>query len=102
MLKKCRLCQRDGELRNSHVVPEFLYAELYNAKRQMMGINGQGSRGWRSLQIGAREHLFCEDCEQHFNECFEKPFYLAWIKNRPLPYLWRPGQMETIKVDCPS
>lgn len=99
MLNKCRLCQRESELRHSHIVPEFLYSELYNSKQQMMGINDRGSRGWAALQIGIREHLFCEPCEQHFNECFEKSFHLAWVKNYPLPRLWKTEQLEKIRVD---
>ena len=63
----CRLCHRDKALRFSHIVPEFLYADLYNEKRHMMGINGRGTKGWKPLQQGIREHLFCERCEQHFN-----------------------------------
>ncbi len=75
----CRLCNNERVLRNSHIVPESLYSNLYNEKGHMMGINGFGSKGWKPLQQGIREHLFCEACEQHFNEHFEKPFRKQWV-----------------------
>ena len=84
----CRLCLKEGKLRNSHIVPEFLYEPFYNDKGHMMGINGIGSKGWKPLQMGLREPLFCEGCEQHFNEHFEKPFKAAWVDASPLPSPW--------------
>lgn len=53
-----------------------------------MAINGRGNRGWKALQKGARECLFCEECEQHFNEYCEKPFLTQWVKAAPLPNPW--------------
>lgn len=99
----CQLCHRDRELRNSHIVPEFLYAELYNDKNHLMGINGQGNRGWRALQKGVREPLFCESCEQHFNEYFEKPFREQWVIAQPLPNPWTdPDEVHWIDVNYSS
>lgn len=89
----------DRVLRNSHIVPEFLYAELYNTKNHMMGIHGRGNRGWKALQNGAKEHLFCESCEQHFNEYFEKPFRKLWVENCPLPDPWTATDVHWITVD---
>jgi hypothetical protein len=99
-MPRCRLCLEDRELRNSHIVPEFLYVDLYNGDHKMMGINGRGSNGWQIQQKGIREHLFCEECEQHFNKNFEKPFHESWIKNCPLPSPWVTDQI--IKVDYDS
>lgn len=83
-MAECRLCQRDRTLCQSHIVPEFLYSPLYNDRDQVMGITGTGSRGWRLLQIGLRENLFCSDCEDHFNQKYEQPFQ-RWMIDRPLP-----------------
>lgn len=98
----CRLCQEDRELRNSHIVPEFLYRELYNPKHQLMGIDGQGANGWALLQKGLREYLFCDSCEQHFNDYFEKPFLAQWIKASPLPDPWTATDVHWIQVDYAS
>lgn len=84
----CRLCHLDRELRNSHIVPEFLHDGLYNKKGHHMAINGKGNRGWQPLQKGIREHLFCEECEQHFNKHFEMPFRAQWVQAFPLPNPW--------------
>lgn len=94
----CRLCHKTRELRNSHIVPEFLYGELYNDKGHLMGINGRGNRGWKSLQKGISEHLFCETCEQHFNEYFEKPFRAQWVAAAPLPNPWNASDVHWVNV----
>lgn len=70
---------------NSHIVPEFLYSSLYNNQHKLMGINGQGNQGWKLLQKGIREYLFCSDCEQNLNEKYEKPFLQQWTIDHPLP-----------------
>ncbi len=101
-MPQCRLCHCDRELRNSHIVPEFLYADLYNSKHQMMGIHGRGSKGWQVIQKGIREYLFCEACEQHFNEHFEKPFLESWVESCPLLDPWETDKIHWIKVDYAS
>ena len=53
-----------------------------------MAIHGRGNRGWKAQQKGIREHLFCEECEQHFNEYSEKPFRAQWGEAAPLPNPW--------------
>ena len=84
----CRLCHKVRDLRKAHIIPEFLYRPLYNSKGHAMGINGRGNRGWKPVQKGEREPLFCESCEQYFNEYFEKPFYAQWVAAKPLPNPW--------------
>ena len=98
----CRLCHQEKVLRFSHIVPEFLYADLYNEKGHMMGINGRGSKGWKPLQQGIREHLFCEQCEQHLNEFCEKPFREQWVVNCPLPNPWNVPEPHWITVNYAS
>lgn len=95
----CRLCENDRELRNSHIISEFLYDALYNNKHQLMGIHGGGSRGWKVLQKGIREPLFCEPCEQHFNKHFETPFLAQWLRGNPLPDPWNATDLVTVQVD---
>ena len=90
-MKKCYLCHQVRELRHSHIVPEFLYRELYNDKRQLMAVSGLGKRGRTLLQNGIKQHLFCEECEQHFNEHFEKPFK-RWLDTKQLPNPWALGR----------
>ena len=78
---ECRLCGSDDEpLRNSHILPEFLYRPLYNEKGHMLAIREPDAthRPTERIQKGIREKLFCECCEQYFNEHFEKPFLNQW------------------------
>jgi hypothetical protein len=98
-MPQCKLCHKDRELRNSHIVPEFLWGDLYNSKRQILGVHGVGKKGTQLLQKGIREHLFCECCEQHFNEYFEKAFRVFWVQNCPLPDPWPPDHVQAIKAD---
>jgi len=98
-MARCRLCLKDEILRNSHIVPEFLYGQLYNDKGHMMGIHGRGKRGWKALQKGLRERLFCDACEQHLNEHFEKPFHASWVASPPLPDPWPGADLVSIQMD---
>lgn len=94
----CRLCLLPKILRKSHIIPEYLYRDLYNDNRHMMGITGKGSKGWAKVQKGLTELLFCDDCEQLFNEKYEKPFLNDWLQNNPLPKKLTPEQSYTIKM----
>jgi len=94
----CRLCLQLKVLRKSHIVPEFLYRDLYNENGHMMGITGKGSKRWAKVQKGIRELLFCDDCEQLFNEKYEKPFLTDWLHNNPLSKQLTPEQSYLIKI----
>jgi len=99
---KCRLCQNDRDLCNSHIVPEFLYSKLYNDQHKLMGITGQGNKGWKLLQKGIREHLFCSDCEKHLNESYEKPFLQQWTIDFPLPAQMNKDSIHSATYDYKS
>ena len=96
---QCRLCLKNRKLCDSHIVPEFLYGALYNDDHKMMGINGLGNRGWKTLQKGSREHLLCSDCEQHLNEKYEKPFHKQWLVDLPLPDRIAENAAHTVVYD---
>lgn len=82
---QCRLCQNDRKLCSSHIVPELLYRDLYDKNHKLIGVTGQGNKGWKPLQKGIREDLLCFDCEQHLNDKYEKPFLKQWSIESPLP-----------------
>lgn len=98
----CKLCHTEQALCNSHIIPEFLWADLYDENHKLIGITGQGRNGWTKLQKGIREKLFCEDCEQYFNEHFEKPFRSLWIERCPLLSPWEKEEILWINVDYSS
>jgi hypothetical protein len=61
----CRLCCKPNALHDSHIVPEFVYKPLYNAKHQLFGL--AGSTRVKIFQKGVREKLLCRACEQQFS-----------------------------------
>lgn len=57
----CRLCLKESELRNSHILPEFLYENLYDElHRTMLVSSGEKEK---LIQKGVREYLLCQQCE---------------------------------------
>lgn len=69
----CRLCHSDGELRFSHILPEFLYKPLYDEKHRFIGLKPEPAPGANEdlLQKGIREYLLCADCEEQLSK-FER------------------------------
>lgn len=57
----CRLCLRESELRNSHVLPEFFYSPLYDELHRTMLI--PSNKKEKLIQKGVREYLLCQECE---------------------------------------
>lgn len=95
----CRLCLIDKPLAQSHIIPEFLYASLYNDDGRMMGITGQGEKGWKLIQKGLRENLLCRDCEALLNERYEIPFQQQWTHRYPLPVHANVGDVIEAQFD---
>lgn len=94
----CRLCLNDRALRRSHIIPEFLFREIYDDDRRMMGITGTGHQGFRYLQRGLVERLLCGDCEQLIGNNYEDPYRREWIQNCPIPNPW--GQRSHININA--
>ncbi len=98
-MSTCALCLNEAKLCESHIVPEFLYAELYNDRRQLMAISGTGSKGWKPEQKGLREHLLCAGCERTLNEDIEIPFQNQWTHRNLLPARAFRGDVIRVSVD---
>lgn len=67
----CKLCLKDSELRNSHIIPEFFYKPMYDSKHRFFQLSLEQNKKNKYVQKGLREYLLCNDCEQHINE-YEK------------------------------
>lgn len=65
MLGKCKLCLQEAELKNSHIVPEFMYTGLYDEKHRALKITRDEKK---TIQKGLREHLLCQRCESQFSK----------------------------------
>ncbi len=59
----CKLCQTDKPLKNSHIIPEFIYRPLYDEKHRFHILATMKSTKNAHLQKGIREKLLCDDCE---------------------------------------
>ena len=53
----CKLCNKERELRNSHIVPEFFYKEIYDEKHRIFP--RKEGRKYGQMQKGYREPLLC-------------------------------------------
>jgi hypothetical protein len=63
----CALCQINSSLRNSHIIPEFLYDTLYDDKHRLHQLSTNPDAKDHLLQKGVREPLLCEPCEQRLS-----------------------------------
>ena len=68
MIGTCRLCCQEKELRHSHILPEFMYQNLYdNSPKRFYTLNvdlENSDNSKRKIeQKGIREYLLCGDCE---------------------------------------
>jgi hypothetical protein len=65
----CRLCFAEGELKHSHILPEFLYKPLYDGKHRMLALKAEkaSKKPVDLLQKGLREFLLCLECENRLS-----------------------------------
>jgi hypothetical protein len=63
----CALCHQSKELMNSHIIPEFMYAHLYDEKHRFSVLTTASSGRDRTEQSGLREKLLCGPCELKFS-----------------------------------
>jgi hypothetical protein len=64
---RCALCHCEASLRNSHIIPEFLYRSLYDEKHRFHQISASPEQQSIYMQKGLREHLLCDSCEQRLS-----------------------------------
>lgn len=65
---KCALCQSQRPLRNSHIIPEFLYKLLYDEKHRFHSVSTEIEKTDKFMQKGLREKLLCDECELKFSK----------------------------------
>lgn len=68
MIGTCKLCCKEKELRHSHILPEFMYQNLYDASPKRfytlnVDLDNFENSKRRIEQKGIREYLLCGDCE---------------------------------------
>lgn len=66
VIGKCKLCDKEKELQNSHYVPKFIYDWL---KKEGTGAFRNPEKGInRIFQDGNKDYLLCYECEQKFSK----------------------------------
>jgi len=63
----CHLCNNNTDLKKSHIIPEFVYKELYDEKHKFHVLSTLKQRHKPMEQKGIREKLLCGDCEQQLS-----------------------------------
>jgi hypothetical protein len=69
MVSNCKLCKKEAELANSHVIPKFLYRYMRKHQDKTNSINGlpcTNNKGDK-LDVSQRQwkkKLFCHECEK--------------------------------------
>src|SRR6266508_488970 len=61
----CKLCLKKKELLRSHIIPEFMYLDLYDEKHRAIKVDSNLDSGEPYIQKGQREFLLCDTCESH-------------------------------------
>jgi hypothetical protein len=77
---RCRLCNEERELADSHIISEFLYKPTYREKHRAKQIELPACKT-RHIQKGHREELLCFECEQRFSK-YERYFSQIWYGNQ--------------------
>ena len=65
---RCKLCLKERNLCNSHIIPEFMYKPLYDTLHRYHMISFESDEKNKYLRKGIREPLLCFDCEQHISK----------------------------------
>jgi hypothetical protein len=63
----CVLCREPQQLKNSHIISEFLYESLYDEIHRFHVLSVIPDQDNSFRQKGIREKLLCETCEQKFS-----------------------------------
>lgn len=84
----CRLCGTHKPLRNSHIIPEFIYQPMYDEKHRFFELHKRRALGAKRFQKGLRERILCDDCE-HLLSRWEK--YAAHVMSGKSSVTLRPS-----------
>ena len=91
----CRLCREEAPLKKSHIIPEFLYASMYDEKHRFHELSTSESKKNRFAPKGVRETLLCDNCEQKLSK---NERYASLLLNGGIPITYKPNS-KSIKVE---
>lgn len=65
---ECALCKTMAPLMKSHIIPEFLYRSLYDAKGRTSLLSTIPEHKNQVIQNGVKERLLCSGCENRLSK----------------------------------
>lgn len=76
---KCRHCGQEEAIKNSHIIPEWMYQDAYNDRGQLVPIMMDNRGKVEVMQKGIREELLCPKCEVYLSvlEGYAKGFLVS-------------------------
>jgi hypothetical protein len=72
MLQKCRLCQLDKDLENSHAIPNSYFKRIFRKNNGKGKLLTPGVVGGKNTSESFATSQLCSACEKHLNETYEK------------------------------
>lgn len=115
----CKLCGSVGEIKNSHIVPNFILKMLKDDRKNQYALLPSlltAESPSEPVQQGMREYLLCEKCENkfskwenrfsvHYKQVLTKEvsfptdyFKQDWLLLLALSFAWRAGQSFLLKA----
>jgi len=89
----CLLCQKDLELRKSHIISKFIYKPLKKLEGNMWVLSEDPDQKNRSVQDGVKEYILCDECEGKRSK-WESYFSNKWYNGDFL------AEGESYRVEC--
>ncbi len=93
----CALCRSEATLRESHVLPEFVYRPAYDENHGLIDYDRQARRQ-RVRRKGFWETLLCDACEGRFGR-LENYFARTWFSKSVRPSLAGKTQVTVRGLD---
>ncbi len=94
----CKLCQQEEELINSHIVPKFLHKRI-DPNRNKPFVIYEDLTVSEKNDLGVKEYLLCEVCDNVIISKYEKYFNEIWYQNSVLPNILTHKKIIHINID---
>jgi hypothetical protein len=87
MISECKLCGKVTKLCRSHIIPEFLYRNIYDKspKKFWVLVSSIAGKKRAQMQKGIREYLLCEKCENKISVYERYAERILYAQNRNSP-----------------
>ena len=94
----CKLCQREQEMINSHIVPKFLHKKIDPNSNKPFVIY-ENLTVSKKNDLGVKEFLLCKNCDNVIISKYEKYFNEVWYQNSVLPNVLTHKEIIHINID---